>query len=64
MKFISLCDATGIIECELFADVYKRFGMETVRHPVIEVTGRVVPFANGNGQTLNVQRIGSARRRL
>ena len=64
MKFISLCDATGIIECELFADVYKRFGMETVRHPVIEVTGRVVPFANGNGQTLNVQKIGSARRRL
>lgn len=61
MKFISVCDNTGIIECELFADAYKRYGTETVRHPVVEVTGRVVPFANGNGHTLQVQRVGKAR---
>jgi DNA polymerase III alpha subunit len=34
MKFISVCDASGIIECELFADVYRRFGIQTVRNPV------------------------------
>lgn len=61
MKFLSLCDHTGIIECELFADAYRRFGVETVRHPVIEITGRVMPFANGNGHTLQVQGIRKAR---
>jgi DNA-directed DNA polymerase III PolC len=61
MKFISVCDATGIIECELFADVYRRFGIETVRNPVIEIVGKVMPFANGNGHTLQVQRVGRAR---
>jgi len=61
MKFISLCDNTGIIECELFADVYRRFGTETIRHPIVEVTGKVVPFANGNGHTLCVQRVARAR---
>jgi nucleotidyltransferase/DNA polymerase involved in DNA repair len=61
MKFISVCDATGIIECELFADVYRRFGIETVRNPVVEIVGKVMPFANGNGHTLQVQRVGKAR---
>ena len=61
MKFISVCDNTGIIECELFADVYKRFGVETIRHPVVEITGKVVPFANGNGHTLQVLAIRKAR---
>jgi|SRR5580692_4841435 hypothetical protein len=55
MKFISVCDATGIIECELFADVYRRFGRETVRNPVVEIVGKVMPFANGNGHTLQVR---------
>ena len=61
MKFISVCDATGIIECELFADVYRRFGIETVRNPVVEIVGKVMPFANGNGHTLQVQRVAKAR---
>jgi len=61
MKFISVCDATGIIECELFADAYRRFGIETVRNPVVEIVGKVMPFANGNGHTLQVQRIAKAR---
>lgn len=63
MKFLSICDTTGIIECELFADVYRRYGLETVRDPVVEITGKVVPFANGNGHTLQVQRVGRARER-
>jgi DNA-directed DNA polymerase III PolC len=61
MKFISLCDHTGIIECELFADVYRRFGTETIRHPIVEVAGRVMPFANGKGHTLQVRAIRKAR---
>lgn len=61
MKFISVCDATGIIECELFADTYRRFGIETIRNPVVEIVGKVVPFANGNGHTLQVQRVAKAR---
>jgi DNA polymerase III alpha subunit len=63
MKFLSICDATGIIECELFADAYKRYGLETVRNPVVEIIGKVMPFANGNGHTLQVQRVGRARAR-
>ncbi|CAN5780935.1 hypothetical protein BH09VER1_BH09VER1_17720 [soil metagenome] len=61
MKFISVCDNTSIIECELFADVHRRYGTETIRHPIVEVTGRVIPFANGNGHTLQVQKVGKAR---
>jgi DNA polymerase III alpha subunit len=61
MKFISVCDATGIIECELFANVYRRFGMEMVRNPVVEIVGKVTAFANGNGHTLQVQRVAKAR---
>jgi DNA-directed DNA polymerase III PolC len=61
MKFLSLCDPTGFIECELFADAYKRFGTETVRSPVIEISGKVTPFATGKGHTLRVKRVGPAR---
>jgi DNA polymerase III alpha subunit len=41
MKFISICDYSGILECELFASAYRRFGIGTVRHPVVEVRGKV-----------------------
>lgn len=60
MKFLSLCDRTGIIECELFADAYRRCGVETVRHPVIAATGQVTGFPNGNGHTLRIERITGA----
>ncbi|GAB4164413.1 MAG: hypothetical protein Fur0032_00220 [Terrimicrobiaceae bacterium] len=63
MKFLSLCDPTGIVECELFARTYARYGTETIRHPVIEVTADVQPFENGNGFTLNVVGVRKARRR-
>ncbi len=61
MKFISVCDNTGIIECELFADIYRRYGTETIRHPIVEITAKVVPFQNGNGHTLQVQKVAKAR---
>ena len=41
MKFISVCDYSGILECELFAGAYRRFGAETIRHPIFEVMGKV-----------------------
>jgi DNA polymerase III alpha subunit len=40
MKFISVCDYSGMLECELFARAYRTFGAETIRHPVVEVSGR------------------------
>jgi DNA polymerase III alpha subunit len=62
MKFITICDYTGIIECEIFAQAYRRFGLETVRHPVVEIEARVTPFDNGIGCTLEVRRISKPRR--
>ncbi len=61
MKFITLCDYTGFIECEIFADAYRRWGLATVRWPVVEVEATVASFDNGNGFTLDVQRIGKPR---
>jgi error-prone DNA polymerase len=63
MKFLTLCDPTGLIECELFASAYARFGLETIRHPVLEITATVQPFENGNGCTLNVHAVRKARRK-
>jgi len=61
MKFITICDYTGIIECEMFAETYRRFGLNTVRHPVVEVTGMVEPFDNGLGCTLQVREVRKPR---
>ncbi len=57
MKFVSLCDYTGFVETEMFAAVYRAFGMETIKSPVIEVEGVVTPFENGKGYTLRVLRV-------
>ncbi len=62
MKFITICDYTGIIECEIFAQTYRRFGLETARHPVVELEARVTPFDSGLGCTLDVLRVGKPRR--
>jgi hypothetical protein len=61
MKFITLCDSTGFIECEIFAEAYRRWGLATIRWPVVEVEATVTPFENGNGYTLDVQRAGKPR---
>ena len=61
MKFITICDHTGIIECEIFATTYRRFGLATVQFAVVEVEGTVTAFDNGLGCTLDVQRVGKPR---
>jgi hypothetical protein len=58
MKLITIYDHTGIIECELFANTYRRFGMQTVRLPVIKLEATVTPFEDGRGCTLEVHRFG------
>ena len=57
MKFLTLADRTGMVETELFADTYRRWGAVTAQHPVVAVSGRVDPFANGNGFTLRVEKV-------
>ena len=61
MKFITVCDYSGIVECEIFADAYRRFGLATVRYPVVEISGTVQLFDNGIGCTLQAVRIGKPR---
>ena len=62
MKFISICDTTDILECELFADAYRSGGVQIARHPVVEVTGVVQPLGPGAGCTLRVERVRPARK--
>jgi DNA-directed DNA polymerase III PolC len=64
MKFLTLCDWTGMIETELFARTYRNYGLTTVRYPVLEVEGRVEPFENGHGVTLRVLRAGPPRKAM
>lgn len=54
MKFLSLCDPSGIVETEMFAAAYKKWGEQTIRFPVLAVRATVQPNPNGNGITLNV----------
>ncbi|MBL9169840.1 MAG: DNA polymerase III subunit alpha [Verrucomicrobiales bacterium] len=61
MKFLTLCDGTGMVETELFAATYRSYGLTTVRYPVLEITARVEPFENGRGHTLRVMRAGKPR---
>ena len=61
MKFITICDHTGIIECELFAATYRRFGLATVQFAAVEVEATVTLFDNALGCTLDVQRVGKPR---
>jgi DNA-directed DNA polymerase III PolC len=63
MKFLTLCDWTGMVETELFAATYKAYGLATVRYPVLEITARVEPFENGCGHTLRALRAGRPRSR-
>lgn len=63
MKFISLADWSGITEAELFAESYRRYGLATVRYPVLAVTATVEAFENGNGFTLRVHHAGKPETR-
>lgn len=57
MRFFSLCDYSGMVECEMFADVGARFRLETLRHPVVQVTAKVCELEGGGGWTLRVMRV-------
>ena len=61
MKFISICDYSGIVECEIFAAAYRVYGLNTVRYPVVQVTAKVKPFDNLAGYTLEVLRVEQPR---
>jgi DNA polymerase III alpha subunit len=61
MKFTSICDYTGIVECEIFAAAYRLYGLNTVRYPVVQVTAEVKPFDNLAGYTLEVLRVEKTR---
>lgn len=61
MKFITICDYTGMIECELFAATYRRFGLATIQFEAVEVEATVTPFDNRRGHTLDVHRVGKPR---
>ena len=60
MKFITLADRTGIVETELFANQYRWFGLQTVRYPILRVTGKVVPLTNGKGFSFQLVRLDPA----
>jgi len=57
MKFITLCDYSGMVECEIFSESFRRFGLVTIQYPVVEVEAEVTPFESGLGYTLNVKAV-------
>ena len=61
MKFITLCDYTGMVECEIFAESFRRFGLVTIQYPVVEIEGEVTAFENGLGFTLDVKSVRKPR---
>jgi DNA polymerase-3 subunit alpha/error-prone DNA polymerase len=63
MKFMTLADHSGMVETELFAKGYKRYGLETVRYPVLEVLATVEPFENAKGYTLRIHKVSKPRQR-
>jgi DNA polymerase III alpha subunit len=64
MQFVSICDRTDILECEIFADANRRSGAVFAQHPVVELTGRVEPLGAGPACVLRVERARPARRRV
>ena len=57
MKFISICDRTDILECEIFANVHRVCGGVLARSPVVEVGGLVQALGSSRGCTLRVASI-------
>jgi DNA-directed DNA polymerase III PolC len=54
MQFFTLADATGYIECTAFPAVYQKCGHYVRQHQLVRVKGKVEPFDNRLGQTLNI----------
>ena len=61
MKFLSVCDRTDILECELFADAYRAGGGVLARSPVVALTGLVEPLGSDAGCVLRVSQVRPAR---
>jgi DNA polymerase III alpha subunit len=61
MKFMTVCDWSGMVETEMFAGAFQRFGSVVSGHPVLELEGVVVPFEGGGGCSLRVERVGRPR---
>jgi hypothetical protein len=47
----------------MFARAFAKFGLETIRHPVLEVTGMVMPFEGASGNTLRVETVHRPRKK-
>jgi DNA-directed DNA polymerase III PolC len=63
MKFLTLCDHSGMIETEMFAAAFRRFGLETLRHPILEITGTVTPLEANRGFSLRIECVRRPRSR-
>lgn len=61
MKFMTLCDWTGIVETELFAKTYKSYALTTIRYSVLEVHATVEAYDNRRGYSLRVHRVSKPR---
>jgi DNA-directed DNA polymerase III PolC len=61
MKFMTLADRTGMVETELFATGYRRYGLTSVRYPVLEACAVVVPYPNRRGFSLRITRLSAPR---
>jgi DNA-directed DNA polymerase III PolC len=61
MKFVTLADPTGVVETIMFPAAYQRFGYLTVANPILEATGVVDAFENGNGLALRVHSVATMR---
>jgi DNA polymerase III alpha subunit len=61
MKFMTLCDWTGMVETELFARTYRSYALATIRYPVLEVSATVEPYENHRGFSLRIHRVGPPR---
>ena len=61
MKFITICDRINILECEIFAEAYRRYGAVLARCPVVEVSGRVESSGYGDRYSLRVEGLRPAR---
>ena len=57
MKFVSLCDRSGVLECEIFADAYRAGGGVLAREAVVELAGLAQPLGGGDACTLRVERV-------
>ncbi len=57
MQFFTLADPTGYVECTVFPIVYRKWGHLVRRNYLISLSGKVEPFDNSRGYTLDVKKV-------